>query len=246
MMGMDHERSIGHEAARLVAVARHGPLDAPVPGCPGWDVSRLAGHVGRVHRWATASIVGRGEPDGTTLERPPKDDSVVDWAEGAIAPLLEALKTAPNPGVWNFVGADDADGSFWARRMAVETAIHRWDVEDAIGGTGDTSPIDAALAAEGIEEELTLLAPRLLAGRDGIDIGGSLHLHCADAEGEWMVHTDDGVLRVGHGHEKGDAALRGPASSLMLVLYRRLRPGDGGTEVLGQADVLDRWLALGV
>ena len=245
-MGIDHERIVGHEAARLVAVARQGPLDAPVPGCPGWDVARLTGHVGRVHRWATAGIVGGAEPDGTTLDRPPKDDTVVDWAEGAIGPLLEALRTAPSPGRWNFVGADDADGSFWPRRMAVETAIHRWDVEDAIGGTGNANPIDADLAAEGIEEELTLMAPRLLAGRDGIDIGGSLHLHCADADGEWMVRSDDGVVLVGHGHQKGDAALRGPASSMLLVLYRRLRPGEGGTEVLGDAAVLDRWLALGV
>ena len=81
--------------------------------------------------------------------------------------------------------------------MAVETAIHRWDVEDAIGGTGNANPIDADLAAEGIEEDLTLMAPRLLAGRDGIDIGGSLHLHCADADGEWRrIPPDDPSLEI--------------------------------------------------
>jgi uncharacterized protein (TIGR03083 family) len=245
-MGIDHEHIIGHEAARLVAVARQGPLDAPVPGCPGWDVARLTGHVGRVHRWATAGIRAGAEPDGTTLDRPPKGDTVVDWSAEAISPLLAALKEAPVPGVWNFVGADDADGSFWARRMAVETSIHRWDVEDAVGGASETSPLDASLAAEGIEEELTVLAPRLLAGRDGIGIGGSLHLHATDAPAEWMVRTDGGALQADPGHAKGDAALRGPASSVLLVLYRRLRPGEGGTDVLGDADVLDRWLALGV
>jgi uncharacterized protein (TIGR03083 family) len=245
-MGIDHERIVGHEAARLVAVARQGPLDAPVPGCPGWDVGRLAGHVGRVHRWATAGIREGAEPDGTTLDRPPKGDAVVDWSADAIGPLLDALKDAPAPGVWNFVGADDTDGSFWPRRMAVETSIHRWDAEDAVGGAGETSPLDAALAAEGIEEELTVLAPRLLAGRDGIGIGGSLHLHATDAPSEWMVRTEDGTLQTERGHGKGDAALRGPASSVLLVLYRRLRPGEGGTAVLGDAAVLDRWLALGV
>ena len=170
----------------------------------------------------------------------------MDWSAEAISPLLAALKEAPAPGVWNFVGADDPDGSFWARRMAVETSIHRWDVEDAVGGAGETSPLDASLAAEGIEEELTVFAPRLLAGRDGIGIGGSLHLHATDAPSEWMVRTDAGVLQAEPGHAKGDVALRGPASSVLLVLYRRLRPGEGGTEVLGDADVLDRWLALGV
>ena len=115
-----------------------------------------------------------------------------------------------------------------------------------MGCAGETSPTDAALAAEGIEEELTVLAPRLLAGRDGIGIGGSLHLHATDAPSEWMVRTDGGALQAEPGHAKGDAALRGPASSILLVLYRRLRPGEGGTEVLGDAEVLERWLALGV
>jgi len=245
-MGIDHEHIVGHEAARLVAVARQGPLDAPVPGCPGWDVARLAGHVGRVHRWATAGIREGGAPDGTALDRPPKDDTVVAWSADAIAPLLAALKDAPAPGVWNFVGADDPDGSFWARRMAVETSIHRWDAEDAVGGAGETSPLDAQLAAEGIEEELTLLAPSMLAGRDGIGIGGSLHVHATDAPSEWTVSTEDGALQAEPGHGEGDVALSGPASSVLLVLYRRLRPGEGSTEVLGDADVLDRWLALGV
>jgi uncharacterized protein (TIGR03083 family) len=245
-MAIDHRRIVEHEAARLVAVARQGPLDAEVPGCPGWDVARLTGHVGRVHRWATAAVESGTEPDGSTLERPPKGDEVVDWEAAAIDPLLKALGNAPSPGKWNFVGTADPDGMFWSRRMAVETSIHRWDAENAIGGASDASPIAAALAAEGIEEELTLLAPRNLGDRDGIDIGGSVHIHCTDTDGEWTLRTDDGVVRVDRGHEKGSAALRGPASSVLLVLYRRLRPGEGGTEVLGEAGVLDRWLALGV
>jgi uncharacterized protein (TIGR03083 family) len=244
-MGIDHAHIVGHEAAKLTAVAFQGPLDAVVPGCPGWDVNRLVGHTGRVHRWAAACIEAGGEADAATLERPPRDDTVVSWFEAGIQPLLAALSAAPSPGTWNFVGTPDPDGQFWPRRMAVETSIHRWDAEDAVGGAGDTSPIDALLAAEGIEESLTLLAPRALRARDGIDIGGSVHLHCTDAEGEWMLHTDDGVYRVEHEHGKGTAALRGPASSLLLVLYRRLQPAEGGTEVLGDATVLDRWLALG-
>ena len=38
--------------ARFASVLRSGPLDAPVPGCPGWDVHRLARHLGFVQRWA--------------------------------------------------------------------------------------------------------------------------------------------------------------------------------------------------
>src|SRR5947199_201094 len=140
-MAIDHVLTVSREAARLVAVARQGPLDARVPGCPGWDVARLTSHVGRVHRWATASIVGRAEPDS-------------------------------------------------------------------------------------------------------IGSGGSRHVHTSDDDSEWTVRTDDGVFQAERGHHKADVALRGPASSVLLVLYRRLRPGDGGTDVIGDAAVLDRWLAL--
>src|SRR4029079_12485911 len=118
-----------------------------------------------------------GEPDGTALDRPPKDDTVVAWSADAIAPLLAALKDAPAPGVWNFVGADDPDGSFWARRMAVETSIHRWDAADAVGGAGETSPLGAQPAGERIEEYLTLLAPIILAFRHTNEIGFSHHPH---------------------------------------------------------------------
>ena len=244
-MGIDHVHLVGHEAARLAAVADQGPLDATVAGCPGWDLSRLVGHVGRVHRWAAACIKAGREADGSTLERPPRDETVVPWFEAGIQPLLDTLATAPAPGVWNFLDAPDPDGLFWPRRMAVETSIHRWDAEYAIWGAGETSPVDAPLAAEGVEESLRYLAPRALAGRDDIDVGGSVHVHSTDAEGEWTIHTEGGAYRVEPEHGKGSVAVRGPASSLLLVLYRRMAPGEGNTEVFGDAAVLDRWLALG-
>jgi hypothetical protein len=59
------------------------------------------------------------------------------------------------------------------------------------------------------------------------------------------MYTDGGTYRVEAEHGKGNVAARGPASSLLLLLYRRLAPGEGNTEVFGDAAVLDRWLALG-
>jgi uncharacterized protein (TIGR03083 family) len=245
-MVIDYPGIVGHEAAQLTAVARQGPLDSPVPSCPGWDLGRLTGHLGRVHRWATEAVTTGAEPDQSGLERPPKGPEVVPWFEAGFGPLVDALR-APRtgPGGWNFMGAPDPDGTFWARRQAIETSIHRWDGEDAVGGAADAAPLDAALASDGIDEHLFLWAPWSLSGKDGIDIGGSVHLHCTDVDGEWTFKTDDGVLLVDRGHAKGDAALRAPASSLLLVLWRRLRPGEGGTEVIGDGAVLDRWLALG-
>jgi uncharacterized protein (TIGR03083 family) len=244
-MGIDYVSQVRHEASRLAAVANQGPLDAPVPACPGWDLGRLVGHLGRVHRWATVAASTGQEPEQSVLERPPKGAEVVAWYEAGIGPLVTALEAGGVPNGWNFMGAPDPDGTFWARRQAIETAIHRWDGEDAVMGAADAAPLDAALASDGVDELLLLGAPRRLAGQDGIDIGGSLHVHCADVDGEWTLRTDDGVLRVERGHAKGDAAVRGPASSLLLLLWRRVPPGSAGTEVLGDGAVLDRWLALG-
>ena len=120
--------------------------------------------------------------------------------------------------------------------------MHRWDAEHAVG---TASPVDDQLAADGIDEFLTVLAPYRFAPHDGIDIGGSLHLHCTDVDGEWTIHTDDGVYRVERGHAKGDVAVRGPASQLLLVVFQRLRPEADGVEVFGAPEILDRWFALG-
>ena len=53
-----------------------------------------------------------------------------------------------------------------------------------------------------------------------------MHVHSTDADGEWLVDFDNG-LAVTREHAKGDVAVRGPASDLMLVLYGRVPARDG-------------------
>lgn len=242
-MAIDYLESIRSESARLVAAARSGPLDAGVPPCPGWTVADLLDHIGRVQRWSAASATSTEAVDRRRIPGPPADPAgLPDWvAEGAAA-LVDALAGVdPGRPAWNFAGAEPAVAGFWRRRQAVEAALHRWDAESARGEPG---PIDPTLAADGIDETLTVMAPFRLGAAGGGDIGGSLHVHCTDVDGEWNVFTPDGGLTVERGHAKGDAALRGPASSLLLVLWGRVAPGAGGTEVFGDRRVLDRWLAL--
>jgi hypothetical protein len=120
--------------------------------------------------------------------------------------------------------------------MAQETAVHRWDGEVA---SGQTTPVDRGLAIDGIDEFVDVFLPEVNPSRD---LGhGSIHLHSTDGEGEWLITVDGSEVQVSRGHAKGDVAVRGSASDLLLVLWRRLPPAD--VEVLGDGSVLDRFLA---
>ena len=74
---------------------------------------------------------------------------------------------------------------------------------------------------------------------------GSLHVHCTDVPGEWTIHPDGNGLAVSRQHGKGDAAMRGPASTLLLVLWGRLAADHGDIERFGDDAVLDAWTAFG-
>lgn len=216
-----------------IAGAAARDLDAGVPNCPGWDVRQLLNHLGRVHRWATAVVRTRAsEPP----DFPPRPEVVdVEWFEEGVTELAAALEEAgPDEAMWTFPGGG-GKSRFWFRRQAVETAIHRVDVESAFG---TPRTIDVELALAGIDEMLDVY----LARRRG-DLGGTVHLHTTDsAHGEWMVLDDpdgDGLM-VGHGHGKGDVALRMTASDLLLWLWGRSVPDDR-LEIFGDAAILDRW-----
>ena len=124
-MAIDHVAALRTDAAALAAVAESAPLDTPVPSCPEWDLGRLVGHVGRIHRWAMEAASNGGAPPG----RPPKppEEGLLDWYEEGAGRLADALaRLDADAPAWNFAGAPPTV-AFWQRRQPVETAVHRWD-----------------------------------------------------------------------------------------------------------------------
>ena len=69
--------------------------------------------------------------------------------------------------------------------------------------------------------------------------GETFHFHRTDGDGEWLVRLTPAGPEIEHAHAKGDLAVRGGASDLLLVL--RNRGGLDRVEVFGDAALLDRW-----
>ena len=242
---IDHLAHLEREASRFADVVERGPIDAAVTSCPGWDLRKLALHVGRVQRWATAAAATATEPDrGTVFRSAPVDDErLSDWLRSGAAALVETLQHVdPAAPTWHLFPGVPLVAGFWRRRQAHEILVHRWDAEAAVGAT---TALDAELASDGIDEYFGVMLPRMLE-RDGLlPPDSSLHVHCTDVAGEWLVRrASDGRLEVRREHAKGDAALRGPAAALLLRLWGRDDSG-GGIDVVGDEEAAAAWLALG-
>jgi uncharacterized protein (TIGR03083 family) len=217
-----------------LADAVEGRLDRPVASCPGWRVTDLVWHLGGVHAfWRT--IAERRLTDPKVVDPPsrPADGELIAWYRAGLGHLLAVLGGIdPATPVWTWSPPHDV--GFIVRRMAHETSVHRWDGDDAVG---TRHPIDAVLASDGVDEFLTHFTRRRLDG--AAPLGGTVHLHCTDVAGEWIVReTPDGAITFDRRHEKGDAALRGAASDLVLALWRRV--GLDALDLVGDRNVAQR------
>jgi uncharacterized protein (TIGR03083 family) len=234
-----HIDAVRREGDAMAAAARAAGVDAPVPSCPEWTVSDLLAHLGRIHRWVAGIVADQRSDRGAhwSEAEPPPTPERLDWFASGVAMLADALAAAgPAVEVWSWT--DDHTSGFWARRQAVETAVHRFDAQLAAAAP---APVDRDLAIDGIDEMFWLLpfwpwADRVKGG------GETLHFHCTDGDGEWLVRLDPDGATVTREHAKGDMAARGTASDLLLFLYGRV-PADR-LEVFGDGALLTRWREL--
>lgn len=239
MSGMDHEAhidAIERESAAFAAATASASGHARVPSCPDWAVDDLVRHVGTVQRWAAGMVerraaepAWRGEADS-----PAERDALLEWSREGSAALVAVLRaTPPDASMWTFPGVGEA--RFWSRRQAHEIALHRVDAQ-LVAGVPD--PIDADLACDGIDEFFDVIAPFRLRDRMVGD-GETFHFHRTDGDGEWLVRLTPDGAEIERAHAKGDVAVRGSASDLLLVL--RNRAGLDAVEVFGDEALVARW-----
>ncbi|WP_328947276.1 maleylpyruvate isomerase family mycothiol-dependent enzyme [Streptomyces sp. NBC_00250] len=226
--------------ALAVAAAEAGP-DAEVATCPGWRVRDLLRHTSMVHRWATDLVVEARtayQPDGgeTTLDG---EELLAHFREGHAA-LVAALRAAPESlECWTFLPAP-SPLTFWARRQAHETTVHRADAESALAaGPG---PVEPSVAVDGIDELLFQFH-----GRDRSRVRTAeprtLRVRATDTDDVWTVRlsaTEPPRTERGDGATGAvDAELVGPADRLYLALWNRL-PFDAVT-FTGDEEIARVW-----
>ena len=217
-------------------IAAATDLAAVVPGCPGWDVRDLLSHVIGVYRHKIVAV----DTDASPPERPDgwgalaADDDPREVLRSEYAALRDRLTArAPATPTWTWWPAEQ-DLGFWIRRMAQETAVHRWDAESAAAGPGGAAPIPDDLATDGVDELLGWLAwewdDQPQSEADGQSVLVSTQDHA------WtLAFRPTRVLVTGGGHDAG-AFVAGEPSGLLLHVWGR--PGDHGVATLGDPTAL--------
>ena len=241
-MTLDHARIIEEGSARALD-ALAADADGTVSWCGDWRVSDVVAHLGGAHLMTARIIEGRPHADMSSrdgLEPPDDVELLPEWVAAATDSLVSQLRALdPGEPCWTWYPEDQTVG-FWARRMAHETLVHRWDAERGAGI--DPVPMEPAEASDGVDEMLDVFVglTRVLFTAPGE--GESAHIHCTDTEGEWLIRFPAPGERVlTREHAKGDVAFRGAAEALLLFLWGR----DGGpVETLGDEAVAARWREL--
>jgi uncharacterized protein (TIGR03083 family) len=204
------------DSARLAEVARLG-LSADIPSCPGWTVDTVVRHTATVYLHKIEVLRLGRLPDPWPPDLTSRDAlDLYDEARAKVIPALEQAGT--DLATWTF-SPDDKTSAFWYRRMALETAVHRVDAEQA---HDVVTPIDRELALDGIDELLVVML-----GGPWWEEGDTKHpvdatVRVTSDGRSWTIRADATSATVTQGREgEADAEIFGEANDILLWLWGR-------------------------
>ncbi|MEM9564157.1 MAG: maleylpyruvate isomerase N-terminal domain-containing protein [Actinomycetota bacterium] len=255
---IDYVAAVATESDRFTRAMTRGRAEAPtstIPACPDWELDDLLWHLTEVQGF-WAEVVGERLPDLSTFERAvrPESAGLAAGFDEASRRLVAVLGDAdPDDACWSWHPAGQSVG--WVRRrQAHEALIHRVDAEQAVITAlgGELSPIDAELAADGVDELLRMMLDvrpvpewgtwhptgplvrleAVIEGDDGTAGGqtASWDVRLGRLTGTEPVDDGGGIERDldaiavldGSPPAAPDAVVRAPAVELDLWLWRRL------------------------
>ena len=208
---MDSAALLDHLRRELDAFAAclHGDLSVPVVSCGTWTLFDLAEHLGRSNEWVAVAVNER-RGDYQAPAAPQEPAALVEWFDRTCARLLEALEQDPSREAWAVCLPHTV--GFWRRRRCLETLVHRWDAENALG---IDSAVDPMLAAEGVAEVIDTIAPRQIALGRAASPSRAVRLLATDTGASWELGPGTPV-----------ATVRATAQNLVLMLWNRLAADD--------------------
>jgi len=190
--------------SNALADAADRDLSAPIAACPGWTMADLVRHVLQVHRsWCRIVDEGLMGPAWSEAPMPPDDELVAEFRAGAIRFTDVLGTTDPSKPCWTW--GEQQNAGFVQRFQVQEAALHRWDAEHAVGIPRAIAPDGAADSIDMVNELLPAFARAAPVAFDVIATDAPLEITMRAAAELPVAGT-----------------LRGTASDLLLVLWRRL------------------------
>jgi len=208
-------------------------LSIQIPNCPGWTLIDLLKHLsfglGVCYPIAAAAPpAANAEAVFANADRSSVDaqgrEAVAAFRANMAKCLSLLSQMDPEVACWTYAGPGTV--SFWIRRAAAETAIHRYDAEVALG---ISRQLAQDRADDGIDEALEFALP--FASRKIGAPSSALHIKS----------TDSPLIRsIGSGEPA--ATLVGDSYSLLLKLWGRDPLNE--VEVQGDKTTATDWLTL--
>lgn len=156
----DYLTAIRRESARFRDALADCDPAATVPSCPDWTAADLLWHLTTVQHWWEAMVINRPQTaEEMGYEDPARPETYVDLlaaydaTHAAFLAAIEVADPAEPAYSWSAKPSDKVVG-FTYRRQAHEALIHRIDAELA---AGSVTPIDPALATDGVDEVLDVM-----------------------------------------------------------------------------------------
>jgi uncharacterized protein (TIGR03083 family) len=221
----------------LVSAIPDAPVD--VPSCPGWTTKDLAKHMAHVYLGQAFVVETGSQAENKEHLAPyPRTEDYLEfmgWGYEAITKALDINR--PERPTWSWHHSDNSV-DFWFRRMAHETVIHRIDAELAVGAV---TPIDEALALDGVDEVLDFLP---LTGSwpevPNIDFGiVSIVASAKSGSKVWDLSFTDKAATVSAAAEPNETArlvISGDAEAMDLYLWGRIDSSDPRISITGEGE----------
>jgi uncharacterized protein (TIGR03083 family) len=221
----------------LAAAIPDIPVD--VPSCPGWNTDDLAKHMAHVYLGQAFVVETGSQAENKEHLAPyPRTEDFLEfmgWGFDAITKALDINR--PERSTWSWHRSDQTV-DFWFRRMAHETVIHRIDAELAAGAV---TPVDEALALDGVDEVLDFL-PLMGSWPEvpNIDFGiVSIVASTKNGSKVWDLNfTSEAatVSAVAESHADARLVISGDAKAMDLYLWGRIDSSDSRISITGEGE----------